>query len=51
MFVLFSGCMKQHFALYDIGLKEVERPAKLKEISGEHKISKIDENGIHVKTR
>ncbi len=41
-----TGCIATYRAKYDIGLKEVERPAQAKERYGEKTITKVQEEGI-----
>ena len=40
-----TGCAT-HRAYYDIGLKEVERPAQARERYGEQKITKVEQEGV-----
>lgn len=47
LMILFSGCVSYSSrAIYDIGLKEVERPVQAKERYGEQKITKTNEEGV-----
>ena len=43
-FAIFAGCASNR-AYYDVGLREVERPAEAKERYGEQLVSTIDEDG------
>lgn len=44
---LLVGCARVPIAFYDVGLKEVERPASAKEQYGEQKISTAQEAGVN----